>query len=61
MPHVGQRYCHGFEEAEYRRPSEETRISLDRINQDAEIDYLITAESRGMIHVDGSFLLDGVW
>ena len=61
VPHIGQGNCHGLEQTEYRRPFHGIGCALHGIDEYAEIDYLIVAESRGMIHADGSFLSDCVW
>jgi hypothetical protein len=61
MLHVGQGHYHGLEEAEDRRPLQETGLPFGRIDQHAEINYVISVESRGMTYVDGSFQYDRVW
>jgi len=61
VSHVGQSYCYGFEETEDRRPFQGIACTLHGIDKYAEIDYLVAAESRGVMHADGSFLADGVW
>jgi hypothetical protein len=42
-------------------PCQESWCTLSRIDEYAEIDDLIAAESRGIMHSDGSFLADKVW
>ena len=54
-------HCRGLEKAEDRRSFQGSGRTLSGIDKYAEIDYLVAAESRLMIHADGSFLVDRVW
>lgn len=56
MPHVGQGYDHGLEEAEDRWPFLEFQIPFGGVDQHTEVDDLVSVESSGMIHADGPFL-----